>query len=132
MAGEDDAGRHVAERPDRGANPFLILLFVPVIAVAGFLVAILILPPIAGAAFGIDRVDAKLTALGADFTHVPRFPERSTIYAADGETVPANSELFEHDPMRLGSAPAEPASEAGVTVPPQPTAASPGEPPSRS
>jgi penicillin-binding protein 1A len=102
MAGEDDAGRHVAERPDRGTNPFLILLFVPVIAVAGFLVAIMILPPIVGAAFGIDRVDAKLTALGADFTHVPRFPERSTIYAADGETVLAtlyldNRELVELD-----------------------------------
>ena len=56
---------------------------------------------------------------------------------ADGETVPANSELFEHDPMRLGPAPVEPAAESGVTestvtVPPQPTAASPGEPPSRS
>ena len=25
--------------------------------------------------------------LGADFTHIPRFPERSTIYAADGKTV---------------------------------------------
>jgi membrane peptidoglycan carboxypeptidase len=87
MADEADAGRHVAERPDRGANPFLILLFVPVIAVAGLLVAVLFLPPIAGAAFGVDRIDAKLTALGADFTHIPKFPERSTIYAADGKTV---------------------------------------------
>jgi len=56
---------------------------------------------------------------------------------ADGETVPANSELFEHDPMRLGPATVEPATESGVsesavTVPPQPTAASPGEPPVRS
>jgi membrane peptidoglycan carboxypeptidase len=87
MAGEADAGRHVADRPDRGVNPFLVLLFVPVIAVAGVLVAILFLPPIAGAAFGVGRIDAKLTALGADFTRIPRFPERSTIYAADGKTV---------------------------------------------
>ena len=51
---------------------------------------------------------------------------------ADGETVPANSERFEHDPMRLGHATVEPAPETGVPAPPQPTAASPGEPPSRS
>jgi uncharacterized protein YqhQ len=51
---------------------------------------------------------------------------------ADGETVPANSERLEHDPMRLGHATVEPAPETGVPAPPQPTAASPGEPPSRS
>jgi uncharacterized protein YqhQ len=56
---------------------------------------------------------------------------------ADGETVPDNSEQFEHDPMRLGPGTVEPVTEPGVsesavTVPPQPTAASPGEPPSRS
>jgi uncharacterized protein YqhQ len=50
---------------------------------------------------------------------------------ADGETVPVNSELFEHDPMRLGPSTVEPV-EAATPVPPQPTAASPGEPPSRS
>jgi uncharacterized protein YqhQ len=50
---------------------------------------------------------------------------------ADGETVPVNSEQFERDPMRLGPSTVEPV-EAGTPVPPQPTAASPGEPPSRS
>jgi hypothetical protein len=56
---------------------------------------------------------------------------------ADGETIPEHSEAFEHDPMRLGHATVEPATDSGVsesavTVPPQPTAASPGEPPGRS
>ena len=50
---------------------------------------------------------------------------------ADGETVPVNSEQFERDPMRLGPSTVEPV-EASTPVPPQPTAASPGEPPSRS
>jgi uncharacterized protein YqhQ len=51
--------------------------------------------------------------------------------SADGETIPANSEQLEHDPMRLGPATVEPV-DTSVPVPPQPTAASPGEPPSRS
>jgi uncharacterized protein YqhQ len=51
--------------------------------------------------------------------------------SADGETIPADSELFEHDPMRLGPGTVEPV-DTSVNVPPQPTAASPGEPPSRS
>ena len=51
--------------------------------------------------------------------------------SADGETIPANSEQLEHDPMRLGPATVEPA-DTSIPVPPQPTAASPGEPPSRS
>ena len=49
---------------------------------------------------------------------------------ADGETIPLNSEQLEHDPMRLGPSTVEPV-EAGAPVPPQPTAASPGEPPGR-
>jgi hypothetical protein len=51
--------------------------------------------------------------------------------SADGETIPANSEQLEHDPMRLGPATVDPA-ENSVPAPPQPTAASQGEPPSRS
>jgi uncharacterized protein YqhQ len=51
--------------------------------------------------------------------------------SADGETIPANSEQLEHDPMRLGPGTVEPV-DSSVPVPPQPTAASPGEPPSRS
>ena len=50
--------------------------------------------------------------------------------SADGETIPANSEQLEHDPMRLGPATVEPAESSA-----RPAAAhggSPGEPPSRS
>jgi uncharacterized protein YqhQ len=56
---------------------------------------------------------------------------------ADGETIPADSEQFEHDPMRPGPGTVEPvdAGAAGTPVapvPPQSTAAAPGEPPGRS
>ncbi len=83
MARTVQPGRHVADRP---YEPLAVLLLVPVIAAAAVLIAILIVPPIAGLAFGAKRIDARLTALGADFTRIPRFPERSTIYASDGKT----------------------------------------------
>ncbi|MGZ5307035.1 MAG: transglycosylase domain-containing protein [Actinomycetota bacterium] len=76
-------GRHTADRP---SDPLAVLLLVPVIAIAAVLIAILIVPPLAGLALGAKRIDARLTALGADFTRIPRFPERSTIYASDGKT----------------------------------------------
>jgi hypothetical protein len=50
---------------------------------------------------------------------------------ADGETVPAGSEQFERDPMRLGPRPPE-AADTGLSAPPHASAATPapGEPPS--
>ena len=84
MARNRATGRHAA---DLRFAPLAVLLLAPVIAVAAVLIAILIAPPIAGLAFGAKSIDARLTLLGADFTHIPRFPERSTIYAADGKTV---------------------------------------------
>jgi len=84
MARTAPTGRHAA---DRRFAPLAVLLLAPVIAIAAVLIAILIAPPIAGLAFGAKSIDARLTLLGADFTHIPRFPERSTIYAADGKTV---------------------------------------------
>jgi len=84
MARTAPTGRHAA---DRRFAPLAVLLLAPVIGVAAVLIAILIAPPIAGLAFGAKSIDARLTLLGADFTHIPRFPERSTIYAADGKTV---------------------------------------------
>src|SRR4029079_2646182 len=84
MARTAPTGRHAA---DRRFAPLALLLLAPVIAVAAVLIAILIAPPIAGLAWGAKTIDARLTLLGADFTHIPRFPERSTIYAADGKTV---------------------------------------------
>jgi len=84
MARTAPSGRHEADRP---FAPLAVLLLAPVIAVAAVLIAVLIAPPIAGLAWSAKTIDARLTLLGADFTHIPRFPERSTIYAADGKTV---------------------------------------------
>ena len=83
MARTVQPGRHAADRP---FNPLAVLLLVPVIAIAAVLIAILIVPPFAGLGLGAKRIDARLTSLGADFTRIPRFPERSTIYASDGKT----------------------------------------------
>ena len=83
MARTVQPGRHAADRP---FNPLAVLLLVPVIAIAAILIAIVIVPPFAGLGLGAKRIDARLTSLGADFTRIPRFPERSTIYASDGKT----------------------------------------------
>ena len=82
-------------------KPFALLLLVPVILLASGLFAIVIAPPFVGAAFGIMRIDAKLAALGADFTRIPRFPERSTIYANDGTTELATVYLDNRELIRL-------------------------------
>ena len=54
-----------------------------------------------GAAVGVKRIDDKVTALGADFTRIPRFPERSTIYANDGKTVLATVYLDNREIVQL-------------------------------
>ncbi len=82
-------------------KPLALLLLVPVIALASGLVAIVLAPPFVGAAFGIMRVDTKLSTLGADFTRIPRFPERSTIYAKDGKTELATVYLDNRELIRL-------------------------------
>ena len=83
MAGTVQPGRHAADRP---FSPLAVLLLVPVIAIAAILIAVVIVPPFAGLGLGAKRIDARLTSLGANFTRIPRFPERSTIYASDGKT----------------------------------------------
>ena len=80
---------------------FALLLLVPVVLVASILTSLLIAPPFVGLAMGVTRIDAKLTALGADFTHIPKFPERSTIYASDGKTVLATVYLNNRELVRL-------------------------------
>ncbi|HVF09079.1 MAG TPA: transglycosylase domain-containing protein [Actinomycetota bacterium] len=82
-------------------KPFALLLLVPVILLASGMFAIVIAPPFVGAAVGIMRIDAKLAALGADFTRIPRFPERSTIYANDGTTELATVYLDNRELIRL-------------------------------
>jgi penicillin-binding protein 1A len=98
MARPAHPGRHSA---DRRSDPFAMLLLVPVIGIAAVLIAVLIVPPIVGIAFGAKEIDARLTALGANFTHIPRFPERSTIYASDGTTELATLYLDNREIVQL-------------------------------
>jgi membrane peptidoglycan carboxypeptidase len=91
--------RPITDRPV--FKPLAALLLVPVILLAGGLFAVVLAPPFVGAALGVMRVDAKLSTLGADFTRIPRFPERSTIYANDGNTELATVYLDNRELIRL-------------------------------
>jgi penicillin-binding protein 1A len=68
-------------------KPIAILLLVPVILATSILTAAVLAPPFAAAGFGVNEIRSRLDALGADFTRIPSFPERSTIYAADGSVL---------------------------------------------
>jgi penicillin-binding protein 1A len=81
--------------PRRG-NPLPLLLLPVVVAIGGALVAMLLLPAAAGISAGVTRVDQRLATLGDAFTRIPKFPERSTIYASDGKTVLATVYLDEN------------------------------------
>jgi membrane peptidoglycan carboxypeptidase len=87
------------ERP--AFKPFAVLLIVPIVLIASGFMAIILAPPFAGLAFGAHRVQAKLDRLGADFTRIPKFPERSTIYASDGTTVLATVYLDNREIVHL-------------------------------
>src|SRR5207253_8783950 len=84
-----------------GYKPLAMLLLVPIVLVAGALMAVILVPPFAGIGWGAKALDARLTAAGADFTHIPRFPTRSTIYAADGKTVLATVYLDNRELVHL-------------------------------
>ena len=92
-------------------KPFAILLLIPVVLIASGLMALVIAPPFVGAAVGVKRLDTKITALGAGFTRIPRFPERSTIYARDGKTVLATVYLDNRELVSLDDV-SKPAKEA--------------------
>ena len=68
-------------------KPIAILLLVPVILATSVLTAAVLAPPFAAAGLGVNEIRSRLDALGSDFTRIPRFPERSTIYAADGSVL---------------------------------------------
>src|ERR687891_632466 len=68
-------------------KPIAALLLIPIILATSVLTAAVLAPPFAAAGFGVNEVRSRLDALGADFTRIPRFPERSTIYAADGSVL---------------------------------------------
>ncbi len=78
-----------------------LLLAVPIIVVASGLMAIVLAPPFAGAAFAVQELDRRLDAAGADFSEIPEFPERSTIYANDGRTVLASVYLDNREYVKL-------------------------------
>jgi membrane peptidoglycan carboxypeptidase len=102
--GESSQPRRADPRPlnDRFAfKPIALLLLIPVILAGAGLAAVVIAPPFVAAALGVKKIDAKLTAAGADFTRIPRFPQRSTIYASDGKTVLATVYLDNRELVRL-------------------------------
>ncbi len=68
-------------------KPIAALLLIPVILATAILTAAILAPPFAVAGFGLNEIRSRLDALGSDFTRIPRFPERSTIYAADGSVL---------------------------------------------
>jgi membrane peptidoglycan carboxypeptidase len=78
------------------SDPVLYLLFPLVIAIAGGLIALLLLPAALGLGTGVDRIDTRLDSLGEAYKRIPKFPERSTIYASDGRTTLAQVYLDEN------------------------------------
>jgi membrane peptidoglycan carboxypeptidase len=96
-------------------KPVALLLLVPVILLASGLMAIVIAPPFVGAALGVKRIDAKVTAEGAGFTGIPRPPERSTIYASDGKTVLATVYLDNREVVHLDQV-SQPARHAVLSI----------------
>src|SRR5688500_8794830 len=80
--------RHPRSVHDRVSfKPIAALLLVPVILATSILTAAVLAPPFAAAGLGVNEIRSRLDALGSDFTRIPRFPERSTIYAADGSVL---------------------------------------------
>ena len=89
MSRRTDPSRRAARRPvtDRwGFKPVALFLLVPVIAMTAGLTAVVLSPPFIGMSLGVRELDRRLEAAGADFDKIPKFPQRSTIYAADGRT----------------------------------------------
>ncbi len=78
----------------------LVLLVVALVASAG-LVAVLISPPFLAAGEGVRQVQERLDKEGANFTRIPRLPQRSTIYASDGKTVLAHIYLDNREVVPL-------------------------------
>jgi membrane peptidoglycan carboxypeptidase len=99
MQAPGDPYRPLLSRP--AFKPLALLLLLPVVAVASGFAAIVLSPPFAGASFIVKEIDRRLTAAGADFTKIPRFPERSTIYANDGKTVLATVYLDNREIVEL-------------------------------
>jgi membrane peptidoglycan carboxypeptidase len=95
-------------------KPIAALLLIPVILATAVLTAAVLVPPFAAAGFGVKEIHSRLDALGSDFSRIPRFPERSTIYAADGSVL-ARVSLFNREIIPL-SAISKPARDAALAI----------------
>lgn len=63
--------------------------------------AVVLAPPFIAAGLGVRELDRRLEDAGADFTRIPHFPTRSTIYANDGRTVLAHVYLDNREILPL-------------------------------
>lgn len=71
-------------RPRRVIAPVIPVLLAFVLAFGAVLVALVLLPLFAGAGLGVNAFRDRLDAAGVGRVQIPRPPERSVIYAADG------------------------------------------------
>jgi membrane peptidoglycan carboxypeptidase len=74
-------------QPARVLPPLIPILIVLTIVTISALVALVVLPLFTAAGTGVDAFRARLRAAGVGRVTIPRFPERSTIYAADGSVL---------------------------------------------
>src|SRR5262245_43649395 len=87
---------------DRWAfKPVAFVLLVATLIGSAGLLAVLISPPFLAAGEGVRHIQQRLDAEGADFTRIPRLPQRSTIYASDGQTVLAHIYLDNREVVPL-------------------------------
>ncbi len=93
MVYRPDPSRRASRRPvtDRWAfKPVALLLLLATVAASSAAAAVLLSPPFVGLGMAIQELGRRLDEAGADFTRIPAFPQRSTIYANDGRTVLAH------------------------------------------
>lgn len=74
-------------QPARVLPPLIPILIVFTIVTISALVALVVLPLFTAAGGGVDAFRERLRAAGVGRITIPRFPERSTIYAADGSVL---------------------------------------------
>src|SRR3954465_15506376 len=87
---------------DRWAfKPVALVLLVATLVGSAGLLAVLISPPFLAAGEGVRQVQQRLDKEGADFTRIPRLPQRSTIYASEGKTVLAHIYLDNREAVPL-------------------------------
>jgi len=73
-----------ALRPRHVIEPETPLVLVGILGVGAVLFALVLLPLFAGAGMGVNAFRERLGEAGVGRVNIPRFPERSVIYAADG------------------------------------------------